>query len=188
MSFSKLVFFLKEHPIVPTMVSFGILFPTANTIQQLLCAKSENQSTRVNLNEVVRYSVYGSFVHGPLIYNWVNFISRRIPGSTLTQVMAKVIIDQVCFAPVALSTFLLTLSALEGRSAMEISQQWKVKFLPTYLTGWCVWPILTSINYKLVPLKFRAVYVAFCNFFWTIFLAYQKSQPVPWKSPLLRLI
>jgi len=175
---------LQKYPVIPNMVTFGLLFPSANIIKQTCFEKHKE----LDWKEVTRFSIYGGLFHATLIYNWVNFITRMFPRTTVSHVVIKVMIDQVCFAPVALSSFLVVLTVMEGKTREEVFQQWKQKFLPTYATGVCVWPVLTSINYKVVPMKFRSSYIAVCNFFWIIFLAYQKSREEPWKSPLLRLI
>jgi len=188
MSLPKLLAMLKKHPIVPSMVSFSLLFPGANLIQQTCFKKHESRSVMVDWGEVGRFSLYGGLIHGPLIHNWVNFLSRRIPQTTLPYVMVKVMIDQLCFAPIMLSTFLVILTAAEGKTAEETMTQWREKFLPTYATGACVWPILLAVNYKIVPLFLRSTYLAICNFFWIIFLAKQRSRTVPWQSPLLKLL
>jgi hypothetical protein len=188
MSLSKVMAVVRRYPVVTTSLTFGILFPTANVIQQTCFKKAEaGGSETLDWAEVARFTVYGGIFHGPLIHNWVNFISKMIPWTTLPFVMVKVMLDQVVFAPVLLSSFLLIMTALEGRTREEAVKQWKEKFLPTYGTAVCVWPLLLAINYKLVPLRFSFIYIAICNFFWIIFLAHQKSRRVPWKSPLLRL-
>uniref|UniRef100_A0A6V7J3G7 Mpv17-like protein n=1 Tax=Bracon brevicornis TaxID=1563983 RepID=A0A6V7J3G7_9HYME len=41
--------------------------------------------------------------------------------------------------------------------------------------GVCVWPILQTINFTLIPERNRVVYVSICSLVWTSFLAYMKS-------------
>lgn len=41
--------------------------------------------------------------------------------------------------------------------------------------GICVWPILQTINFVLIPERNRVVYVSVCSLVWTSFLAYMKS-------------
>ena len=165
------------------MVAFGVLFPSANVIQQTCFQKKA-----LDLKEVTRFSLYGGLFAGPVIHNWVRFMSRMIPRTTLPYVMLKVMIDQLCLGPVLLSAFLIILTAMEGRTTEEIARQWKEKFLPTFSTAVTVWPVIMAVNYKFVPLKLRSVYIAVCNFFWIIFLAHQKNRDVPWKSPLFRML
>ena len=57
-----------------------------------------------------------------------------------------------------------------------------------FQTGVCIWTFLTAINFKLVPGRFRTIFVGFCGFFWFTFLAYLKHSDNKWESPVLRLI
>lgn len=41
--------------------------------------------------------------------------------------------------------------------------------------GICVWPILQTINFVLIPEHNRVVYVSICSLAWTSFLAYMKA-------------
>lgn len=41
--------------------------------------------------------------------------------------------------------------------------------------GICVWPILQTINFCLIPEHNRVVYVSCCSLVWTSFLAYMKA-------------
>lgn len=45
--------------------------------------------------------------------------------------------------------------------------------------GICVWPILQTINFVLIPERNRVVYVSVCSLAWTSFLAYMKSLDAP---------
>jgi len=188
MSLSKLKSLLSRYPVVPSMVAFGVLFPSANVIQQTCFQKKPPGSQVLDLKEVTRFSLYGGLFAAPVIHNWVRLMSRMIPRTTLPYVILKVMIDQLCLGPVLLSAFLIILTAMEGRSREDIVKQWKDKFLPTFSTAVSVWPVIMAVNYKFVPLRFRTVYIAVCNFFWIIFLAHQKNREVPWKSPLFRIL
>ena len=46
--------------------------------------------------------------------------------------MKIVLVDQLCFAPVALTSFYVGLSALELKSVEEIKEEWKSKFPKTW--------------------------------------------------------
>lgn len=42
--------------------------------------------------------------------------------------------------------------------------------------GLCVWPILQTINFSMVPERHRLVFVSICSLMWTTFLAYMKTK------------
>ena len=87
-----------------------------------------------------RFMIYGSLIHAPLVYNWLRLAARLFPQQTVSHLLAKVVMDQTCFAPVGLSMFYIGLSALEGKSKEGIYKEWREKFPNTWavstLRGW----------------------------------------------------
>ena len=114
--------------------------------------------------------------------------------------MKIVLVDQLCFAPVALTSFYVGLSALELKSVEEIKEEWKSKFPKTWAvrqnintvwlkkqlillisspllqTGVLYWPFVQAANFAFVPAKNRAVVVGVMSFFWTVGLSFFKNQ------------
>lgn len=184
---SKLAVYAKKYPLVPSMLTYSILYPSANIVQQHFFRESTKQ-TGIDWKEVSRFMIYGCFFHAPLVYNWLRLAARLFPKQTNSHLLAKVFLDQTCFAPVGLSMFYIGLTAMEGKDKDAIYKEWREKFPNTWATGVCIWTFLTAINFKLIPGRFRTIYVGFCGFFWFTFLAYLKSTNSQWQSPVLRLI
>lgn len=187
MAVSKLAVYARKYPLVPSMVTYSILYPSANLVQQY-CFRESTKRTGVDWKEVTRFMIYGGLIHAPLVFNWLRLAARLFPKDTTPHLLAKVAMDQACFAPVGLSSFYVGLSALEGRDLDGIYKEWREKMPNTWATGVCIWTFLTAINFKLVPPRLRPIYVGFCGFFWFTFLAYLKSTDSQWQSPVLRLI
>lgn len=40
----------------------------------------------------------------------------------------------------------------------------------------CVWPVVATINFSLIPEKNRVPFISVCSLIWTCFLAYMKQQ------------
>ena len=76
--------------------------------------------------------IYGGLFHAPLVYNWLSLATRLFPKQTVTHLVAKVFMDQTCFAPVGLSMFYIGLSALEGKDREGIYKEWREKFPNTW--------------------------------------------------------
>jgi len=169
------------------MMTYSVLYPSANLLQQYAFRES-TKVTGVDWREVSRYMIYGGLFHAPLVYNWLRLAARLFPKQTVSHLLAKVFMDQTCFAPVGLSMFYVGLSALEGKDREGIYKEWREKFPNTWATGVCIWTFLTAINFKLIPGRFRTIFVGFCGFFWFTFLAYLKHTDSKWESPVLRLI
>lgn len=39
----------------------------------------------------------------------------------------------------------------------------------------CYWPILSTINFSLIPERNRVIFISGCSLMWTTFLAYMKQ-------------
>ena len=76
--------------------------------------------------------IYGGLFHAPLVYNWLRLAARLFPKQTVSHLLAKVVLDQTCFAPVGLSMFYVGLSALEGKDREGIYKEWREKFPNTW--------------------------------------------------------
>ena len=76
--------------------------------------------------------IYGGLFHAPLVYNWLRLAARLFPKQTVSHLLAKVVMDQTCFAPVGLSMFYVGLSALEGKDREGIYKEWREKFPNTW--------------------------------------------------------
>ena len=167
---SKLAVYAKKYPLVPSMLTYSILYPSANIVQQQFFRESTKQ-TGIDWKEVSRYKfiiihwkwhqilislhnsmllslffiifwlwsrfmIYGCFFHAPLVYNWLRLAARLFPKQTNSHLLAKVFLDQTCFAPVGLSMFYIGLTAMEGKDKDAIYKEWREKFPNTWAVSW----------------------------------------------------
>merc|ERR1719186_1641449 len=108
-----------RHPVMQSILSFGLIFPGANLVQQVMLKKNDNYKSAIrsiDWSEVGRFMVYGSFIHGPVIHNWILFSTRLFPLSTVTHILAKVVMDQLLLVPCILTAFFTSHSVMERRS------------------------------------------------------------------------
>ena len=81
---------------------------------------------------LARFCVYGGLFHAPLVFNWLRLAARLFPKDTNSHLLAKVFLDQTCFAPVGLSAFYIGLTAMEGKDLDGIYKEWREKFPNTW--------------------------------------------------------
>ena len=74
-----------------------------------------------------------------------------------------------------MASFFFCMALLDGRNYEEAKEEVKAKFLPSYKVALCVWPVLQTINFSLVPERNRVPFVSVCSLMWSIFLAYMQS-------------
>jgi len=160
----------QKYPIVRGMASYSIIWPAANLMQQKIMGKEE-----FNYVEALRFSLYGSLYVAPTLFCWLKSASFFWPKADLKSAITKALVEQVTYSPAAMCSFFFGMSLLELKPVSECIDEVKIKFWPTYKIGICIWPILQTINFVLIPERNRVVYVSVCSLVWTCFLAYMKS-------------
>jgi len=178
---SKLLSKARNSPIIISAISFGLLMPASCLTQQLLYKPS------ISWPEVVRYGIYGSLIHGPVVHLWLSTITQALPGTTPFYVLVKVVTDQAIFAPAISTCFFLGLAILEGRRA-GLLDLWREKVPSAWATSICVWPFLAAFSYSSLPARLRPPYLSVCCYFWFIFMAHMRTRPDPWQPPTLQLL
>lgn len=167
----------QKYPIIRGMASYSVIWPTANLLQQKIIGKEE-----FNYAEAGRFSLYGSLYVAPTLYCWLKCASYLWPKGDLKSAIIKALVEQVTYTPTAMCSFFFGMSFLELKPVSECIEEVKIKFWPTYKVGVCVWPVLQTINFFLIPERNRVVYVSVCSLIWTCFLAYMKASAIKRKE------
>ncbi|CAO1417701.1 unnamed protein product [Diamesa hyperborea] len=163
----------KRYPVTRGMLSYSIVWPLGNVVQQKI--NGESWET-IDWVKVVRFGMYGTLVTAPLLYSWVRLTTHMYPNSGLRIAMAKALLECVTYTPFAMCLFFYSLAWIETFSAAEACAEVRAKFFPTYKVAICIWPFLQTINFSLIPERNRVFFVSCFSFLWTIFLAYMKQK------------
>ncbi|XP_053685973.1 mpv17-like protein isoform X1 [Sabethes cyaneus] len=173
MSISVVRSVLKNHPIVKGMVTYAVIWPTGSLIQQTL----EGKDWRTyNYRQCLNFALFGTFFVAPTLYGWVKISSQMWPTMNLKTGITKAIVEQFSYGPFAGTSFFFGMSLLEQKTIGEAVQEVKTKFPDTYKVGICVWPVIQTINFSLIPEHNRVPFVSICSLLWTTFLAYMKQR------------
>ncbi|XP_046481343.1 mpv17-like protein [Neodiprion pinetum] len=159
-----------KYPIIRGIASYTVIWPAASLLQQKFISNQE-----LNYMQALRFSLYGGFFVAPTLFCWIKFASYIWPKNDLKSGIVKALVEQVSYGPAAMCCFFFGINLLEFKPISECVEEVKQKFWPTWKTGICVWPILQTINFTLIPERNRVVYVSVCSLMWTSFLAYMKS-------------
>uniref|UniRef100_W8C6Y9 Mpv17-like protein n=1 Tax=Ceratitis capitata TaxID=7213 RepID=W8C6Y9_CERCA len=160
--------FANAHPLAKGMISYAVLWPTGCLIQQTM--EGKNLKT-YDWMSCLRYCVFGSMYVAPTLHGWVRLTSAMWPQMNLRVGVMKALVEQISYGPFAVTSFFFFMTLLEGRSFEEAVQEVKKKFPKAFEVGICVWPIIQTINFSMVPEKNRIVFVSVCSLVWTTFLA-----------------
>ncbi len=80
--------------------------------------------------------------------------------------------DQGLFAPTFIGVFLSSMAVLEGGSPSEkLSQSYRTALTTNYM----IWPFVQLVNFKLVPLQHRLLFVNTISIGWNCYLSFLNS-------------
>lgn len=69
----------------------------------------------------------------------------------------KVLIDQLVYGPFSNWLYFYAIGLLEGRSMSQIGLLIDRDFIRLMIANWKVWPILTFLNFRFVPLQLQVL-------------------------------
>ena len=68
----------------------------------------------------------------PTVFVWVRFVSRLVPGSTISVAVFKALLDQITYGPFSICTFYWGMSVLEGKNMADACDEVSKKLVPTW--------------------------------------------------------
>ncbi|KAK3300189.1 uncharacterized protein B0H64DRAFT_380226 [Chaetomium fimeti] len=163
---------LAARPLLTQAITTSVLFAVGDiTAQQLVDKKGVEKH---DLARTGRMALYGGVVFGPAAATWFKFLSARVNmGSANTTMLARVAVDQGVFAPTFIGVFLSSMAVLEGTSPAEKLQR---SYSEALLTNWMIWPFVQMVNFKLVPLQHRLLFVNVISIGWNCYLSFLNSS------------
>ncbi|EXJ79087.1 hypothetical protein A1O3_08588 [Capronia epimyces CBS 606.96] len=119
-------------------------------------------------------ALYGGLIFGPAATQWYSFLQKYIHvRSQNATIAARVLADQVVFAPCNMALFLSSMSIMEGSDPKEKLEK---TYLPGLKANWVLWPAVQAVNFKLVPLEHRVLVVNIVSLGWNCFLSWLNSS------------
>jgi len=169
---------LQRRPLVTQMVSSGLMTGGGDFICQSCVERRRLQN--YDVVRTTRFFGIGCFFLAPVIVNWYRLLERVTVGGPKLFPLVRVVMDQALCSPVLLSCFLSLLRLTEGKTVSDTYKSWQKEFLPIYMTGLKIWPLAQVVNFYLVPLEHRLLFVQAISLGWNTYLAYATSHsPAP---------
>ncbi len=77
--------------------------------------------------------MYGVFVTAPMLSGWVKIASKIWPKRSLSIAVQKAVLEQITYAPIAISTFFFTMGFFDNNFDIAMAQtELKQKFWHAY--------------------------------------------------------
>jgi protein Mpv17 len=163
-----------------SLISSGIM-----TVSDAICQKltlgagqaDDKKKQDLDFTRIVQVAITGLSYSGPITHVWYGTLEKIVKiQDPLIGLIARIILDAIIFSPVTVSGYFTVRSILEGSGFQGAREKLEARFVSTVLGAWKFWPLANIINFGLIPLEFRVLYVNVLSLFWTGYLSYVNAQ------------
>ena len=169
---------LIDRPYRTKMATAGIIFAGADTFCQKIIEKKPDK--KFDYRRLINMVLIGTFMSAPISHlwycKWGNKLGAKLTTNSKLQPWVAMGLDQVLYTPVTLTMFLFMNQYAKDFSVLKAINNVREKLWRGMVANWKVWPPLVWINFALVPIHFRVLFVNVFGFFWTIYLTYLQNN------------
>jgi len=160
---------LAARPLLTPSITTLILFATGDVAAQQLVER--RGAAAHDAARTARMALYGGVVFGPAATLWFRVLQRHVvvASSANATIAARVACDQLLFAPTFIGVFLGSMAVLEGASPADKLRR---NYWDALRANYMIWPFVQGVNFKLVPLEHRVLFVNFISIGWNCYLSY----------------
>lgn len=109
----------------------------------------------------------GLLYSGPVNHYWFQLVDRIVRLRRLwLAAIAKLFLDQLFFAPLAIAGYMAVRGFMEGRSVDFVLQRLQLKWVDATLACYQFWPVVNLVSFAVVPTMYRVLFGNFCALFW----------------------
>jgi protein Mpv17 len=163
-----------------SLTSSGIMTVSDAICQQMNLGSGqagEKKQQSLDFTRIVQVAITGFSYSGPLTHLWYGTLEKIVKiQDPLIGLIARIILDAIIFSPVTVSGYFTVRSILEGSGFQGAREKLNTRFVSTLVGAWKFWPLANIINFGLIPLEFRVLYVNVLSIFWTGYLSYVNAQ------------
>jgi len=170
---------LLNSPYKTKMATAGVTYFIADCIAQKKIEKKNSEE--YSLLRSSRQSAVGAFFAAPSLHVWHSLILPKIVKhctKNITRILVSVFLNESILAAYFVSCLLFSFESLKKMSVEAGAQNVKDKFVPAMETSVKFWTGISFINYGLVPIQFRPVFVSCWSIVWQSYLSYISNNKV----------
>ncbi|KAF8566933.1 hypothetical protein P879_08238 [Paragonimus westermani] len=125
--------------------------------------------TNIDIYEVARLGLFGAFqgTYQHLYYSWLD---GKLVGNSATVVAKKVALDELLVGPASLFVFFTFNGYCYTRSLSGGLEHSRRLFWQAYVADLAFWPLVQTVNFALLPTRYRVPYIAAFMFVWNTYL------------------
>lgn len=140
--------------------------------------------SQLEWSRTLTLAAVGLLYSGPVGHLWFNTLEKLVrTQQQVLSVTLKLLIDQVMYAPVAISGYLVVRGILEGRSGTQIREKLEEKVVPATQAAWQFWPFVNLVSFSVVPVIYRVLFGNACAIYWNARLSAISTEDIVVREP-----
>eukprot|EP00128_Syssomonas_multiformis_P008974 Colp12_sorted_trinity150504_noHs@2168 len=164
----------------PPMLKAALTSGSVMALGDILCQtvdQADKAEKTIDLARTTRFGIVGFCLHGPYFYKALQQLDVRFgTARNLSTVVKKSLVGHCVVFPPYLLSFLTVMGALEGKNLPQIKHKIEANAAPIFIAGSFCWPFANMVNFALIPLQHRIVYINFVGVFWNSYLSYRNKH------------
>uniref|UniRef100_A0A7E4V107 Mitochondrial inner membrane protein Mpv17 n=1 Tax=Panagrellus redivivus TaxID=6233 RepID=A0A7E4V107_PANRE len=161
---------LSKYPLPVNMVSSGLLGFGGDAICQYVIERRTHES--YDKWRALRFFALPCFFKAPVLSRWL-ILLERVKGHPKLVPLKKLFLDQTIYAPIFAACVIFNLRLLEGHSPTESKDMLVRDYWSIYKVSIQYWPCVQLINFYVLPLQYRVIFVQLASLLWNTFLSFK---------------
>ncbi|KAB8075428.1 hypothetical protein BDV29DRAFT_107475 [Aspergillus leporis] len=178
-------------PIAKATLQAALINAGSNVLAQSIQSYRDAKPFELDLQTLFQFTTC-AFVTSPLTFLWLEALESALPGfdekprpKALTEkddkpkqkklnvknTLAKIVIDQVIGGAWATVLFSMTMGLLRGQEYGVIVDQVRNEFWPLLIAGFKLWPLVSILNFTVVPADKRLLVGSIFGVIWGVYLS-----------------
>ncbi|KAG6515208.1 hypothetical protein ZIOFF_025593 [Zingiber officinale] len=178
---------IEARPVLTKSLTAGSIFTAADLTSQMITL---SHSDSFDFMRTLRMAGYGTFLSGPSLHLWFNFVSRVLPKRDVVTTVKKMALGQLVYGPIMTGVFFSVNAALQGSDFLFLHQdivtlEACLSFIAFVAISHCIGFLDARLNSSprlrrdLIPtLKSGVVYWPICDFITFKFVPVRLQPPV----------
>ncbi|KAL5364775.1 hypothetical protein BJX96DRAFT_179259 [Aspergillus floccosus] len=177
-------------PIAKATLQAALINAGSNVLAQGIKAYKDERPFELDLQTVFQFTTY-AFISSPLMFLWGEGLEKAFPGFieseptkpkadddetqkpklNVKNTVLKITIDQTVGAVWNTILFIATLGLLRGEGYEAILDQIRTDFWPMVIAGLKLWPLVSIMNFTVVPVDQRLLVGSLFGVVWAVYLS-----------------
>ncbi|KAK9504362.1 hypothetical protein O3M35_010712 [Rhynocoris fuscipes] len=159
-------YWLEVYPYRMQAVQVAGILGLGDVVAQKLIIKQKFDAQRT-----LRFMSTGLFL-GPSIHAWF-LVLEKLYGRSKKVAIYKMVTDQLIFAPTMLATMFTYIKLVNGANKQQLKKSLKEEYPKLLLDNYKIWPAAQFLNFYLIPVQFRVVFLQSLAVFWNAYISWK---------------